>query len=178
MRSTHLTLSIAVYVQASDQVPFHSPSTAEARKVHSVEDDSTSDGQQDIKQEHEAHEVSNGHADIHSPASTLADTLSLLSLSTPAAVDYKASRLGHPDSSQQASASAEGPVKNEPVCAVEERHDASRTAAAVEPSKPQEGDLRVALIYDSIMEAHRGPPGVSESLRHVIGSGLDVWPAL
>ena len=168
---------IAVYVQASDQVLSYSPSTAEARMVHSVEDVSTSDGLQDIKQKQEAHEVSNGHADVQSPASTLADTLSLLSLSTPAAVDYKASRLGQPDQSQQAPASVEHPANGEPVGVLEERHDASRAAAAVEPSKPREGDLCVALIYDAIMEAHRGPPGVSVSLRHVLGSILDLWPA-
>ena len=135
--------------------------------MHSVEDASTSDGLQDIKQKQEAHEVSNGHADMQSPASTLADTLSLLSLSTPAAVDYKASRLGQPDQSQQAPASAEGPVNGEPVGAVEERLDASRAAAAVEPSKPQEGDLHVGLIYDAIMEQHRGPPGAQVCLRPI-----------
>ena len=134
--------------------------------MHSVEDASTSDDLQDIKQKQEAHEVSNGHADMQSPASTLADTLSLLSLSTPAAADYKASRLGQPDRSQQAPGSAEGQVNGEPVGAVAERHDASRAAAAaVEPSKPQEGDLRVGLIYDAIMEQHRGPPGAQVCLR-------------
>ena len=159
MCGKYLTLSPLWYVQVNDHVPSHSPSTVEARTVHSAVDDSTSDGLQDIRQKEGAHKTSNGHAEMHSPASTLADTLSLLSLSTPAAVDYKASRLSQPDRPQQAPVSAEGAAKREPVSAMEEGHDASR-AAAVEPSKPQEGDLRVALIYDAIMEAHRGPPGM------------------
>ena len=173
MRGGLLTLSLSWYAQANDQVSSHNFSTAKARAVHSAGNDSTSDGLQNTRREEGAHKISNGHAEMPSPASTLAETLSLLSISTPAAVDYKASRLGQPDQSQQAPASAEGPARREPVSAVEDQHDASRVASAVKPRKPQEGDLRVALIYDAIMEAHRGPPGVYVCLRQILGSNLD-----
>ena len=101
---------------------------------------------------------------IQSPASTLADTLSLLSLSTPAAINHKSSRLGQTgqqkeDSGDHASSqTADSQVIEGPEPVASPWHDASGVAAS-KPAKAQEGDLSVGLIYDAIMEEHRGPPG-------------------
>lgn len=73
---------------------------------------------------------------IQSPASALADTLSSLSLATPAVKGYKASRLQ----------------------AVTDQHDSASETAAQEPANGQEGDIPVGLVYDKIMEEHVGPP--------------------
>ena len=101
---------------------------------------------------------------IQSPASTLADTLSLLSLSTPAAVEYKSSRLGengkhegdesHYSSSQTTDSYAER--NSQPVASAQ--NDASWISVR-KPAKAEEGDMCVGLVYDAIMEEHRGPPG-------------------
>lgn len=105
--------------------------------------------------------ASNGDAGMQSPASTLADTLSLLSLSTPAAAEFKASRLGQ-DAQQrdreEPRQSADSQSKDEDECALGDKHDGAKQAAS-RPERPQEGDLPVGLIYDAIMEEHRGPPG-------------------
>ncbi len=67
---------------------------------------------------------------IQSPASTLADTLSALSLATPAVKVSKASRL----------------------------RSVSDQCQAEEPTNAHEGDAAVGLVYDKIMEDHTGPP--------------------
>lgn len=72
---------------------------------------------------------------IQSPASTLADTLSALSLATPAVKVSKASRL----------------------------QTVSDQCKAEEPASAQEGDAAVGLVYDKIMEEHVGPPSKPSS---------------
>ena len=121
--------------------------------------DSTLSTVQDIAEKENGVKANDHDASIQSPASTLADTLSLLSLSTPAAIDYKSSRLGlngqqredenHHASSQTAHSQTEETV---------DPSEASRIAVS-KPAKPQEGDVSVGLVYDAIMEEHRGPPG-------------------
>lgn len=81
---------------------------------------------------------------IQSPASALADTLSALSLATPAVKVSKASRLQ----------------------AVSDQYDSSSELEAEEPANAQEGDAAVGLVYDKIMEEHVGPP--SKASPHVI----------
>ena len=105
---------------------------------------------------------------IQSPASTLADTLSHLSLSTPAAVEFKASQLGRDgehsekEERQAASFSADNQLKGKLHLGAADMHDASGIALR-KPAKPQEGDTSVGLVYDAIMEEHRGPPGTKSS---------------
>jgi len=105
---------------------------------------------------------------IQSPASTLADTLSHLSLSTPAAVEFKASELGRngehseKEERQAASLSATNQFKEELHLSAADQDDASDIALR-KPVKPQEGDISVGLVYDAIMEEHRGPPGTTSS---------------
>lgn len=106
-----------------------------------------------------------GHdTSIQSPASTLADTLSLLSLSTPASIGYKSLWLGQngqqkEDAGNHASSqTANSQTIEDPEPVTSHRHDASQIAVC-KPAKAQEGDLSVGLIYDAIMEEHRGPPG-------------------
>lgn len=87
---------------------------------------------------------------MQSPASTLADTLSLLSISTPAAVSYKASRLKPGE--DLSSEIKEAELKTE---------EAVKDVEAASPAPPMHakpGDLAVGLVYDEIMEEHRGPP--------------------
>jgi len=103
---------------------------------------------------------------IQSPASTLADTLSHLSLSTPAAV--KASEWGRnseyskKEERQAASLSADNQSKGDFHLSAADQHDASGIVLR-KPAKPQKGDMSVGLVYDAIMEEHRGPPGTISS---------------
>ncbi|CAL8468789.1 g8330 [Coccomyxa elongata] len=73
---------------------------------------------------------------IQSPASALADTLSALSLATPAVNVTKASRLQD----------------------VFDQREGFSELAVEEPANAQEGDAAVGLVYDKVMEEHVGPP--------------------
>ena len=114
---------------------------------------------QDVGKREAGLEADDHNATIQSPASTLADTLSLLSLSTPAAVDYKSSRLGQngqqkgDDGHHTSCQTADSQSKE-----ASDQNDASRIAVR-KPAKAQEGDVSVGLVYDAIMEEHGGPPG-------------------
>ena len=109
-------------------------------------------------------------ASIQSPASTLADTLSLLSLSTPAAVEYKASEMaqnGRPKADKEVHEPSERATSQngmEPECSLAADKDAVKQAVQ-RPEKAQEGDVSVGLVYDAMMEEHRGPPGVTQTRR-------------
>lgn len=74
---------------------------------------------------------------IQSPASALADTLSELSLATPAPKQHLPSRLQ----------------------AVSQRHVEKMTAE--EPVAPVASDRPVGLVYDKIMEEHVGPSSMA-----------------
>lgn len=121
--------------------------------------DSTPSVVQDTPSKEDGVEADDYDATIQSPASTLADTLSLLSLATPAAVDSKSSRLGQngqqkvDDGHHASSQTADSQTKE-----TSDNNDASRIAVR-KPAKAQEGDVAVGLVYDAIMEEHRGPPG-------------------
>ena len=125
-------------------------------------------GEQNSASSNEGAKAVSDDASIQSPASTLADTLSLLSLSTPAAVEYKAS-----ESAQNSRPKAEGEVHEaskravsqngkEPECFLAIHKDAFEQALQ-RPEKAQEGDISVGLVYDAVMEEHRGPPGVTQT---------------
>jgi hypothetical protein len=123
-------------------------------------------GEQDSAGSSEGTKTMSGDASIQSPASTLANTLSLLSLSTPAAVEYKGSRLAQngrseaEKESQEASEEAETQDKKEPDCSFAAVKEVSKQPLQ-RPEKAEEGDLSVGLVYDAIMEEHKSPPGVT-----------------
>ena len=125
-------------------------------------------GEQNSASRNEGAKAVSDDASIQSPASTLADTLSLLSLSTPAAVEYKASRMaqnGRPKAEgevHEASQKAVSQNGKELECSLAADKDASKQALQ-RPEKAQEGDVSVGLLYDAIMEEHRGPPGVTQT---------------
>ena len=83
-----------------------------------------------------------------SPASALADLLSSLELSTPAAP--AAPDRQHPEEAHAANGHAPSkPEAETPAWAV----------GAEQPRKAQAGDVAVGLVYDPLMEDHTGPPG-------------------
>ncbi|CAL5221680.1 g3914 [Coccomyxa viridis] len=137
----------------------HNQSLHAEQTADKAEPDSMPSTGQAVPKEEDSVKADDQDASIQSPASTLAETLSLLSLSTPAAVEYKSSRLGQngqqkeDDDGNHASSQTASQTRGTP-----DQSDAPRILVR-KPAKPQEGDVSVGLVYDAIMEEHRGPPG-------------------
>ena len=156
------TATISVFVQdgplrTNDNTQHHSLHAEQT--ADKVASDSTPSTVQATPEKEDGVKTDDDDASIQSPASTLADTLSLLSLSTPAAVEYKSSRLGqNGQQSEDESHHASSQTAVSQTKGKSDQSDASRIAVRT-PAKPQEGDVSVGLVYDAIMEEHKGPPG-------------------
>ena len=61
-----------------------------------------------------------------------------------------------------ASLSADNQSKGDLHLSAADQQNASGIALR-KPAKPHEGDISVGLVYDAIMEEHRGPPGITSS---------------
>ena len=102
------------------------------------------------------HSEANAHSG-QSPASALADLLSSLELSTPAAQAAVPDRQSTPLLAEQEPIEARAANGHAPSKL--EAGRAELAASAQHPRQAQAGDVAVGLVYDPLMEDHTGPPG-------------------
>ena len=94
-----------------------------------------------------------------SPASALADLLSSLELSTPAAQSAPDQQSTPQPSDQRPTEAHAANAANGHAPSKPEAGTAEATVGAQHPRKAQAGDVAVGLVYDPLMEDHTGPPG-------------------